>query len=195
MLSAVLKIFVFLIFTAGLFVFITAIATKGQNVPNFFGYSFLNVRTSSMVPKYPVGTVVITRKIDPNTLKIGDVISFYSQDPEIKGLPNTHRIRSIHKKASGEIYFFTKGDNNDIQDQYPVYSKDIIGVVTSSIRVLGKVISLLNNRIVLFFIIILPLALLMIFDAKNIGKMLKGKDNEQDGDNKNENPKPPVPEP
>lgn len=199
-LSAILKVFVFLVFAAGLFVLITVISTKGQSVPSFFGYSFLNVSTPSMAPKYPVGAVVITRKVDAATLKTGDVITFYSQDPKIKGIPNTHRIYSVEKEDSGEIYFVTKGDNNDIPDQYPVLGKNIIGVVTSSIPVIGKAISLLNSRIVLFFVLILPLVVLMIFEAKNIGKTFKDKNGKTDEEvpevpEDYENPIPPAPGP
>lgn len=177
---------IFLVFAAGLFIFITVMATKSQGVPSFFGYSFLNVRTQSMTQVYPVGTVVIAKKTDPATLKKGDIISFYSQDPAIKGIPNTHRILSVEKEDTGEVYFITKGDNNDLPDQYPVYSNDIIGVVTGSIRSLGNAINLINNRYILFFAVILPLAVIIIFEIKNTGKLINRKNNEPD---KEEQPK------
>jgi len=181
--SAVIKALVFLVFAAGLFIFITVIANRGQGVPNFFGYCFLNVRTQSMEPVFPVGTVVITKKAVAGTLKKGDIISFYSQDPAIKGIPNTHRIYSVEKKENGGVYFITKGDNNDVQDQYPVYPSEIIGVVVGSVGSVGKAVSLLSNRYVLFFVIILPLAVLIAVEARNTGKMIRGKNDEAEKEN------------
>ena len=180
MASGILIVLASIIFADGLFIFITVLVTKSYSVPSFFGYSFLNVRTQSMTKVYPVGTVVITKRTDTASLKKGDIISFYSQDPAIKGIPNTHRIYSIEKKNTGEVYFITKGDNNDVPDQYPVYSKNIIGIVIGSIGSLGNILSFLNNRYVLFFAIILPLAVIIILEVKNTGKIIKGKNREPD---------------
>lgn len=175
-LSLFTSILVFLIFSLGLFVFVTVLLTKGEGVPNFFGYSFMNVKTESMVPAYPVGTVVITKKIEIEKLKAGDVISFYSEDPIIKGIPNTHRIFSAEKNESGKIYFITKGDNNSDIDKYPVYEKDLIGKVQGSIGSAGKVLAMLKNRYIFFFLFIIPLTVIMVFEFRNLTKLIKCED-------------------
>ena len=177
-LSGFSMVLVFLVFVAGLFVFATAITTGRNGVQNFFGYSFLNISTQSMDPVYPVGTVVITRKADPAVLKTGDVISFYSLDPDILNLPNTHRIYAVEKSDTGELQFITKGDNNPVPDSYPVDSGRIIGVVTGSVKSVGKVINVFNNRYVLFFVFIVPLFIFAAIEVANIGKIVKRKDSE-----------------
>ena len=164
---------VLLVFLASLFVFATVIASGKDGVHSFFGYSFLNISTKSMEPAYPVGTVVITRKADPGDLKPGDVISFYSRDPDIMNLPNTHRIFAVEKKYNGTLQFITKGDNNPVPDTYPVESDRIIGVVIRSVGSVGKLINLVNNRFVLFFVFILPLLAIAAAEVKNIFKVFE----------------------
>ncbi|MEI6580266.1 MAG: signal peptidase I [Eubacteriales bacterium] len=167
------NVLIFLTFSFGLFVFITVITTKGDGVPNFLGYSFLSVSTPSMVPTYPVGTIVITKKVKTIELKVGDVISFYSEDPAILGFPNTHRIVSIDKNKFGQTSFVTKGDNNPIADSYPVFDSKVIGKVTGSISSAGNILSKLKNRFVLFFLLVVPLVMIMMFELKNITKLLR----------------------
>jgi signal peptidase len=132
-----------------------------------------------MTPAYPVGTVVIAKKVDADTLKVGDVISFYSQDPTIAGMPNTHRIVSISKDEAGKTYFITKGDNNPTADKYPVYEAKVIGKVQGSIGSVGKIISKLKNRYVMFFLLIVPIVLIVVFELKNITKLLRRGDEEK----------------
>ena len=171
--SRSISVLVFLIFAAGIFVFVTVLISKTHGVPDFLGYSFLNVSTSSMVPTYPVGTVVITKKVEAGEIKAGDVISFYSSDPEIKGIPNTHRIVSIQKDKEGKIYYITKGDNNSEADKFPVYPKDLIGKVEGSIGSVGKILDKLQNRYVMFFLLIVPLVIIVLFELKNMAKLIK----------------------
>jgi signal peptidase I len=171
--SRVIGIFVFLVFCAGMFVFINVIITKGREVPSFFGYSFLNVSTGSMADVYPVGTVVITKKTDIDDLQPCDVISFYSEDPAIKGIPNTHRIESIGTDANGRKYIITKGDSNDVQDSYPVYEDALIGKVRGSIKFAGKILNVISNRYFFFLFLIIPLAVMIVFEAGNIKKLAK----------------------
>ena len=167
---------VLLVFLASLFVFATVIASGKDGVQSFFGYSFLNISTESMKPSYPVGTVVITRKVDPEALKIGDIISFFSQDPAILNLPNTHRIYAIEKQGDGTLQFITKGDNNPVPDTYPVDSNRIIGVVIRSVNSVGKLINLFKNRFSLFFVFILPLLAIAAAEVKNIFAIFEKKE-------------------
>lgn len=170
------NVLVILIFCFSLFVFVTVLANWGSGVPSFYGYSFLSVRTASMEPVYKVGSVIITKEIDTAELKIGDVISFYSDDPAIYGTPNTHRIVSIGTNEVDKTYFVTKGDNNPIADRYRVYADKVIGRVQGNIGLAGKILSIFKNRIVIFFILIVPLVLVFLFEAKNIKKLLGTKD-------------------
>ncbi|NLF36995.1 MAG: signal peptidase I, partial [Clostridiaceae bacterium] len=82
-----------------------------NKVPSFFGYSVMNIISTSMEPQIPENTFILIKKADPADLKVGDVITFYSKDPTIRGLPNTHRITDI-RIENGNFVFITKGDAN-----------------------------------------------------------------------------------
>jgi signal peptidase len=133
-----------------------------------------------MEPAYPVGSILVTKKIDADELVVGDVISFYSKDPSIYGKPNTHRIESKGLDGENRLYFITKGDNNPIEDRFWVYEDSIIGKVSGSIPVVGKVMNKINNRVVLFFLLIVPLFVVLFFEMGHIKKLIKGKEKEQD---------------
>lgn len=170
------SVLIFLIFGLSLFVFVTVLANWGSGVPNFYGYSFLSVTTPSMEPLYPVGSVVITKKTDIKSFEIGDVVSFYSDDPAIYGKPNTHRIVEIGTNTMNKTYFVTKGDNNPVADRYRVTEDKVIGKVQSSVDSLGKVLGKIKNRFALFFLLIVPLSVIMFFEIKHLKKVLKGED-------------------
>ena len=174
--SRVGSVLVILIFVFSLFVFVTVLANWGSGVPSFYGYSFLSVSTPSMEPLYPVGSVVITKKTAIKDFVVGDVVSFYSDDPAILGKPNTHRIIEIATKSGNITYFVTKGDNNPIADNYKVSEDKVIGKVQGSIGSLGKILGKIKNRYVLFFLLIVPLTVVMLLEIKNLKKVLKSDD-------------------
>lgn len=176
MASRIGSILIFSIFGFSLFVFVTVLANWGGGVPNFYGYSFLSVTTPSMQPLYPVGSVVITKKTDVKDLAVGDVISFYSNDPAIYGKPNTHRIMEIKTNAANKTYFVTKGDNNPVADHYTVDEDKVIGKAHGAVSSLGKVLGKIKNRYVLFFLLIMPLAWMMFTEIKHLQKVLKSDD-------------------
>lgn len=170
----VFSLIIILIFAAGTFVFATVLFTKKNATPSFFGYSFLTVHTQSMEPAIPAGSVVVTKRTAADELKPRDIISFYSTDPEIEGIPNTHRIVAVDKDDNGKTYFVTKGDNSVIADKYAVYPEKVIGRVLGSVRYLGKVISLFKNQLILFFVLIVPLGVIIVFEVKNLAGLIKG---------------------
>ena len=167
--------FIALVFCFSLFVFIAVLVNQGNDVPSVFGYSFLSVSTPSMEPAYPVGSVVVTKRGNAETYKPGDVISFYSEDPAIRGLPNTHRIVSVHRDKENNLYFITRGDNNPIPDRYEVFEDKVIGKVRGSVGSLGNILETIKSRYVIFFLLILPLSVLMFFEAKHIKRIIDGK--------------------
>ncbi|MFA5154677.1 MAG: signal peptidase I, partial [Clostridia bacterium] len=94
-----------------------------HKVPAFFGYSVMNIISRSMEPDIPKNTFILIQRVDPELLKEGDIITFYSSDPTIKGLPNTHRIIQIIFEDNQKL-FVTKGDANAIPDLYDVKPED-----------------------------------------------------------------------
>ena len=62
-----------------------------------------------MQPNYPVGSLVYVKKTQPDTINIGDVITFYINENSLV----THRVvdKDIDKRT-----FETKGDANEVKD-------------------------------------------------------------------------------
>ena len=69
-----------LIFILGFTVFVSVLSASAGKAPSVLGFSVFQVQTGSMEPEIPVGGIVIVHKTKPSSLKVGDVISFYSND-------------------------------------------------------------------------------------------------------------------
>lgn len=143
------------------FVLFKVITTKQGEVPNIFGYSLFRVVTGSMEPQIPVDSLIIVKKTPAEELQVGDVISFYSRDPSLRGEVNTHRIVEIRLEDRGYV-FSTKGDANNVLDRYDTLEEDLLGKVVFSSNLFGRFVRLLSNPLIFFPFIILPLALLIL---------------------------------
>ncbi|NLV33198.1 MAG: signal peptidase I [Clostridiaceae bacterium] len=143
-----------------------------HKVPAFFGYSVMNIISRSMEPDIPKNTFILIQRVDPELLKEGDIITFYSSDPTIKGLPNTHRIIQIIFEDNQKL-FVTKGDANAIPDLYDVKPEDIIGVYVKNIASLGKLGAVFQNKTFIFILLVVPAAVLFVLEIINLTKTAK----------------------
>ena len=125
--SRIMAVISVVIFIFGLTIFVSVLRASAGKAPSVFGFSVLQVTSGSMEPEIPVGGIVIVRKVKPDSLKVGDVISFYSNDVDISGKVNTHRIIEIKQSESGEKIFRTKGDANEYADTAAVFEIDLVG--------------------------------------------------------------------
>lgn len=157
----IINILSVLVIAAAVFVLCTVIFTKSGDAPSVLGYTALRVTTGSMTPTYDVDTLIIVKKVDPDTIKENDVISFYSQDPALDGAVNTHRVVEI-KEENGKRIFVTKGDNNNVVDAYDVESEYLLGKVVASSKWIGKVSRLVANPLVFIPVILIPLVVILI---------------------------------
>ena len=79
-------------------------------LPKLFGITPMAVLSGSMEPTYHVGSLVFIKDTDPETIKVGDPITF-----EI-GSGSTVVTHRVIKVNTEEKTFETKGDNNDNTD-------------------------------------------------------------------------------
>ncbi len=92
---------------------VTPSMEHSRNVEDTF-YKFFLTRNFSMgeIKSFDfsdgisIGDVVIVKKVNPNEIKVGDVIVFRTQTTKI-----IHRVIKVEKRGN-EIYFTTKGDAN-----------------------------------------------------------------------------------
>jgi len=116
------------------------------------------VESKSMEPTLNVGDIIISKGIDPNDLKVGDIIIFQLSNS------NTfivHRIVEIIKDENG-LLIKTKGDNNPIEDPWIVRPSQIKGIVIFKIPYLGYISLVLQKTPQLYFALIILLIILMI---------------------------------
>lgn len=154
-----------LILTPILIVNTTLIAKSYINqdeVPSIGGYFPLIVLTDSMYPEIEGGDLVICNTIDSKDVKKGDIISFF--DPAGNGTSIvTHRVVEIIEE-NGEIYFRTKGDNNNAEDRMLVTSNSLVGVYKTSIAGVGNIAMFMQSTTGLVLCVIFPIVGLVSYD-------------------------------
>lgn len=120
---------------------------------------YLVVRTGSMEPTLPVGSVVVIKPADPNKLQKDEIICFELSESQSL----THRIIDIVDDG-----FITKGDANKAPDNFIVEKKDIIGKVIFTIPYLGYLNYFVNTPLGFTLLIILPATLIIAEELRTI---------------------------
>ncbi len=161
-----LDILIMLVLVLGAVISITNItATANGGVPDIMGYSAFSIQTASMEPTIQVGDYIIVAQSDEEVLAVGDIISYFTMI-EGERVVNTHRIVEVVEDGP-LISYVTQGDNtetNQIVDESPVISGDIVGVYTGMrIPKLGLVMDFLSTQMGFFFIILLPVLLFTLY--------------------------------
>lgn len=138
--------------------------TNQDEVPSVFGFKPFIVLSGSMEGKILKGDLIITKIIDPETLKINDIIAFR----DAQGTVTTHRIID-EVDRNGERYFITKGDNNNTQDQNLVSLQDVEGIYVLRVPGVGSMMKSLSEPTT---IMILVLGITVLF---GVGFMISSK--------------------
>lgn len=137
--------------------------TQGKH-PKFFGYQIFRVLTSSMQPAISESTCIITKEVPQEELEVGDIITFISEDPDIYGYYNTHRIHEIIEE-NGEIKYVTKGDANPFPDENMVSFDQVTGEMVRELpggRLIGQLFNWLSDSKIYFLVVMLPMALILL---------------------------------
>lgn len=134
-----------------------------DQAPSVFGYRMLRVLSDSMEPEFGSGDCILVKEAEPEELAVGDIITFHSADPTLEGNLNTHRIVDIVKDyTNDELVFYTKGDNNSWNDDYPTCYEDVVGKYVKTLafgKTLSAFLEKLSNRSYYFAIVIIPILL------------------------------------
>jgi signal peptidase len=123
-----------------------------------FGWRVDAVISGSMEPELPTGAIVVTRPVTPESIEIGDVITFHSS--ATGNIPITHRVIEIGENSPA--VFRTKGDAAETRDPFTVPASNVIGKVCFSIPCAGSVISFLKTRTGFYSAIVIPTIILLI---------------------------------
>lgn len=149
-------------------VYVMVCSARGKAV-NVFGKSVLKVVTGSMEPSIHTGDYIIVEKTDVSALSDGDIITFYSDQSDIKDKLITHRI--IGKNPDGT--YITKGDANPVQDSTGVREERIVGKYTRKSRFFIWVNSFVDLKKLLLILVVVPMTLIALYEAKTVMKIGK----------------------
>ena len=150
-------------------------------VPRLFGVKPYAVISGSMEPTYHVGSLIYVGKASPESIEVGDPITFTLGDSDTIV---THRVIAIDEENQT---FSTKGDNNKVPDGSPVTFANLIGKPLFTVPVLGYVSAYANTRQGLIIIVTAIVALLVLaFLPDLLMKDTKNKDNGKEKEDQNE---------
>ena len=135
------------------------------------GYQCYTVISGSMEPEYKVGDLLYVKKVDVNSIKVGDAITFILNEDLVVA---THRVVRIDAENQR---FYTKGDANEIEDSEPVHFNNVIGVPQFSIPKLGYISDFVQHPPGMYITIGVGIVLiLVVFVPDMIGKKKKEED-------------------
>lgn len=141
-----------------------------DQIPSFFGWKPFIVLSGSMETEIYAGDVAVVKTVDPSTLKVGDVIAFKDKEIVI-----THRIIDIEEE-DGETHYYTKGDNNNVEDKGFVRPDEIEGIYMFKLSCIGNFAMYLQTPLGLLVCLAIPVilfVLLQMIDNRNNRKMIK----------------------
>ncbi len=141
-----------------------------KEVPSIGGIFPMIVETDSMKGTFSGGDLIICKSIEPEDVKVKDVITFF--DPASKkNAILTHRVVETFTEDD-ILYFVTAGDANlgadgkPIIDDIAVPASELVGVYTGfRLPGMGSVAMFMQTIWGLVLCVILPLLLLIGYDA------------------------------
>lgn len=133
------------------------------------GIGFYSVVSGSMEPTIPVGSIVYAKKIDQTDLKVDNIVTYWSVNPETKDKSIvTHRITKIideEDSIKGQIHeLVTKGDANNAEDPYTTPVGNVIGLYQFHIPLIGFVTNFSQSKNGFFITVVGPASLLIIWE-------------------------------
>ena len=120
------------------------------------GLQVYHVISPSMEPTYSVGDLLYVKTVDPDSVKVGDPITFILNEELVVA---THRVVAVDH---ANRQFTTKGDANEHEDAAPVHFNNLIGVPQFSLPKLGYVSDFIQNPPGMYIVLVLGAALLII---------------------------------
>ena len=132
------------------------------------GISMYTVVSESMKPKYEIYDMIIAKKVDSSTIKVGDDVVYKGEKSTLKDKIVTHQVIKKDYK-NGKYIFQTKGINNDIADP-EIEDRQILAVVVSKSNILSMISHIVNNSYGFYFIIFVPFVVLLFFEIIDIKK-------------------------
>jgi len=152
-----------------------------NNTITLGGFRMFTVATGSMVPVYEVGDILISREIAPEDIKVGDDLVYLGKTGTFANKIVTHRVNSIEKQEDGNYKIITQGIANNAEDP-AIDQTQVYGKVICEIQILSFIQKLIKNIYVFYFLIFVPVGILVYKNVKNIINF----DNEDEDEEEND---------
>lgn len=162
-------IFTVILIAAILFTAYVMINSARGRAVRVFGKSVLKVVTGSMEPSIHVDDYIVVEKINASDVKKDDIISFYSEEEDIKGLLVTHRVISVNEDGT----FTTKGDANSTTDRLSIRPDQLCGKYVGRAKFFNWVKSFASAKKLLMLLVIIPLLAISLYEVKSLAKVMK----------------------
>ena len=168
MISKILKIASYCLFglIIAMSVFVVSLRFLGEST-SIFGYSFYYVLTESMEPEIMAGEIIVGEEIEPENLKVGDVVTYMGREGALLDKVITHKIILIE-----DGIITTQGVANITPDP-PIEASQIMSKYVTTVPLAGKLFSLINSRFGFIAFIAIPLGLLIVNEVSIIVKAFK----------------------
>ena len=102
------------------------------------GIQLYAVMSGSMAPSLPVGSLVISGKASPSSIREGEVITYLLPDGNTRV---THRVVEVQGGR-----FITRGDANERADAAPVEPSQVLGRMVAHLPYLGYLLVFFLSR-------------------------------------------------
>jgi signal peptidase len=133
---------------------------------NLMGYNSFVIYSGSMEPTVKVGSLLLTRPVDVNDLRVGDVITYRSPGNHTT---LTHRIVSM-RQQDGDWVFETKGDASLAPDPQEVILRAQVSKMAFDIPYLGYVVDFAKSTQGIVLFLLVPAAGLLLMQGLKVWK-------------------------
>lgn len=148
---------------------------------SLFGCKFFIVLSDSMsATDFSAGDMIVSKEVDPNTLREGDIITFYSQDTKSFGEIVTHKIREVKYDEEGNLLgFITYGTTTGTNDEALAEPSLIIGKYTRKLPKVGYFIQFMKTPIAYIFFVAVPFILIIGHEVIRVVKIINANKREK----------------
>jgi signal peptidase len=151
-----------MVMVAGLLL-VSLIPNVTQKLPVVGGIEMKIVKSGSMEPTMPVGSLIMIRSA--NTYRVGDIITFGEDTPT--KIPTSHRIISMREEGEKTLYT-TKGDANEEADPRELPRGEVLGKVYVIVPYAGYVLDFARQPLGFALLIALPATMIIVDEAFTI---------------------------
>jgi len=129
-----------------------------------FGWRVDNLCSDSMNPELNVGDLVVTHTVEAETVEVGDIIVFYSNDAHENLV--SHRVINIERNPS--LSFITKGDAYDTSDPFVIPTRNLVGKVYLNVPLLGYLVAFIKTTPGFLVTLIVPGLIILVVCMKSL---------------------------